>query len=164
LYVEQLSGIAGGIEAVIQKPERLPLKNLETALQQYLSGSTDAPFDISAVPEDIIEEDTSKTSAAAGPSTGIGGIPTIETQSISEYVEQLKSIPEFASFGALFKSCEPVQLTEEGTEYSVTMIKHIYDSHIVFQFNCMNTVAEQVLEEVKVILDLAEAVSLYMKI
>eukprot|EP00210_Caulerpa_lentillifera_P007221 g6908.t1 len=157
LYVEQLSGSAGGIEAVVQKPERLPSKNLELALQEYLNGSTDAPFDISAVPEDAIEEDIAKSSAAAGPSGTIGGIPIMETHSISEYVEQLKSIPEFASFGALFKSCEPVQLTEEGTEYSVSMIKHIFDAHIVFQFNCMNTVAEQVLEEVKVVMDLAEA-------
>ena len=52
------------------------------------------------------------------------------------------------------------QLTEEGTEYSVTAIKHILDAHIVFQFDCSNTVAEQILENVSVAMDLSEAVSI----
>ena len=82
-----------------------------------------------------------------------------EAEQLSEYMEQLKRLPQFATLGPLFKSCDAVQLTEEGTEYSVTLIKHIFESHIVFQFSCMNTVGEQVLEDVRVVLDLAEAVS-----
>ena len=53
-----------------------------------------------------------------------------------------------------------VQLTEDETEYCVVAIKHIYDSAIVFQFTCTNTVAEQVLERVTVAMDLTEAVRL----
>ena len=44
----------------------------------------------------------------------------------------------------MFKSCEPVRLTEEDTEYTIFAVKHVYDAHLVLQFNCTNTVAEQV--------------------
>ena len=66
---------------------------------------------------------------------------------------------ELASLGQVFKSCEPVRLTEEDTEYNIFAVKHVFDEHIVIQFNCTNTVSEQVLENVTVATDLAEAVS-----
>lgn len=47
--------------------------------------------------------------------------------------EQLAAIPEFKSLGPLFKSSEPVQLTEAETEYFVRCIKHVFTNHIVFQ-------------------------------
>lgn len=47
--------------------------------------------------------------------------------------EQLAAIPEFKSLGPLFKSSEPVQLTEAETEYFVCCIKHVFTNHIVFQ-------------------------------
>ncbi len=52
-----------------------------------------------------------------------------------------------------------MRLTEEDTEYAVFCVKHVYEGHLVFQFNCTNTIAEQVLEDVSVAMDLAEAVS-----
>jgi hypothetical protein len=52
-----------------------------------------------------------------------------------------------------------VQLTEEETEYKVVCVRHVLEGHIVFQFDCTNTVKEQVLEEVSVTMDLADAVS-----
>jgi coatomer protein complex subunit gamma len=70
----------------------------------------------------------------------------------------LPQVPELAMLGALFKSCEPVRLTEEDTEYSIFCAKHIFDSHVVFQFDCTNTIQEQVLENVTVNVDLADAV------
>ncbi len=60
--------------------------------------------------------------------------------------------------GKLFKSCEPVRLTEEDTEYCVMCVKHIYEGHVVFQFDCTNTIQEQVLESATVVMDLADAV------
>ena len=60
--------------------------------------------------------------------------------------------------GRPFKSAEPVSLTEEGTEYHVVLIKHIFESHILLQFDCTNTVAEQVLENVSVQIDVGGSV------
>jgi hypothetical protein len=50
------------------------------------------------------------------------------------------------------------QLTEEETEYKVVCVRHVLEGHLVLQFNCTNTVREQVLEGVSVAVDLAEAV------
>ncbi len=49
---------------------------------------------------------------------------------------------------ALVQSSPPVELTEPETEYSVNVVKHIYPGYIVFQFNCTNTISEQLLENV----------------
>ena len=55
-------------------------------------------------------------------------------------------------------TCVQVQLTEEETEYSVVAVKHVFDAAIALQFTCSNTVAEQILENVTVAVDLADAV------
>lgn len=47
-----------------------------------------------------------------------------------------------------FQSSAPVELTEAETEYAVNVVKHIYDGHVVFQYNCTNTIPEQLLENV----------------
>jgi len=52
-----------------------------------------------------------------------------------------------------YQSSAPVELTEAETEYAVNVIKHIFDRHVVFQYNCTNTIAEQLLEDVITIID-----------
>lgn len=74
----------------------------------------------------------------------------------SEYAEQLRAVPELASFGPVFKTCTPVQLTEEETEYNVIAVHHVLPDHDIFQFHITNTVQEQVLENVFVLMDLAD--------
>jgi hypothetical protein len=77
----------------------------------------------------------------------------------SEYASALQHIPQFAKLGPVFKSAEPLLLTEEETEYNIALVVHVMETHVLLQFNCTNTVAEQVLENVNVVVDLAEAVS-----
>ena len=72
------------------------------------------------------------------------------------FVEKLSAIPEIASCGPLFKSSQPVELTESETEYVVQCIKHIFPGHVVLQFDCTNTLNDQLLENVKVQLELPE--------
>lgn len=45
-----------------------------------------------------------------------------------------------------------MELTEAETEYAVNVVKHIFDGHVVFQYNCTNTIPEQLLEDVNIIL------------
>lgn len=54
------------------------------------------------------------------------------------------------SFYASYQSSEPVELTESETEYAVNVVKHIFDRHVVFQYNITNTIPEQLLENVMV--------------
>jgi len=54
----------------------------------------------------------------------------------------------------LFKSANlPVELTESETEYVVRCVKHTFPHHIVFQFDCTNTLNDQMLENVTVHMD-----------
>ena len=77
----------------------------------------------------------------------------------SEYASTLQHIPQFSKLGPVFKSAEPLLLTEEETEYNIAVVVHVLETHVLLQFNCTNTVAEQVLENVNVVVDLTEAVS-----
>jgi len=52
-----------------------------------------------------------------------------------------------------YQSSEPVELTEAETEYAVNVVKHIFDRHVVFQYNCTNTIPEQLLEDVMTCID-----------
>ncbi|KAH8851483.1 Coatomer subunit gamma-2 [Schistosoma japonicum] len=66
------------------------------------------------------------------------------------YAEQLASISEFSSLGPIFKSSPSIELTESDTEYVVTCMKHVFLKHLVLQFDCTNTMADQILENVYV--------------
>ena len=57
--------------------------------------------------------------------------PTATRQDV--YVEKLNAIPQFASFGPLFKSSSQLELTEAETEYGVRCVKHTYANHVVLQ-------------------------------
>lgn len=43
-----------------------------------------------------------------------------------------------------------MELTEAETEYALNAVKHIYDRHVVVQYNCTNTIPEQLLENVMI--------------
>ncbi|VAH16461.1 unnamed protein product [Triticum turgidum subsp. durum] len=139
LYIKLLDG-----EATVGETEKdvtdflfgsldVPLANLEASLRNYVCITG--------------KKSTGPASAVNGP------VPTID----ASYEKLLSSIPEFAGFGKLFKSSTPFELTEAETEYSVNVVKHIYDGHVVLQYNCTNTIPEQLLEEVVVFVDASEA-------
>eukprot|EP00245_Coleochaete_scutata_P011586 TRINITY_DN4319_c0_g2_i1.p1 TRINITY_DN4319_c0_g2~~TRINITY_DN4319_c0_g2_i1.p1 ORF type:complete len:907 (-),score=212.04 TRINITY_DN4319_c0_g2_i1:451-3171(-) len=155
-----------GVQPFLQDELDVPLVNLENSLHNYINGeATDRPFDLDSVPKEVRGIPvTDKKSAggkkaakeAAGKASANGGMASGAAAS-EAYEKLLNSIPEFATYGKLFKSSAPVELTEAETEYAVNVVKHIYPAHIVFQFNCTNTIAEQLLEDVSVVMDLAEA-------
>jgi len=65
----------------------------------------------------------------------------------------LYAIPELASLGRVFRSSPPIPLTESETEYVVSCTKHMYESHVVLQFSVENTIDDQRLEGVTVMLE-----------
>ncbi|CAD6343816.1 unnamed protein product [Miscanthus lutarioriparius] len=162
LYLKLLGG-----EATVGETEKdvneflfgsldVPLVNLETSLRNY--EPSDVPFDISSVSKETksqpLAEKKSTGKKSAGPASAVSGpVSTVD----ASYEKLLSSIPEFADFGKLFKSSAPVELTEAETEYSVNVVKHIFDGHIVLQYNCTNTIPEQLLEQVVVFVDASEA-------
>ncbi|KAF9581884.1 coatomer subunit gamma [Lunasporangiospora selenospora] len=155
------------------------LAYLERQLLNYISNPelADAPFDLSAVPKVSRQEEQERgvsdqlgslpslsgpghsppqsgsasngAGAASRPSASTG--PALDQQ--AAYAQKLSEVPEFASFGPLFKSsAKPVELTESETEYAVSCVKHVFGHHIVFQFNIKNTLNDIVLEDVNVLM------------
>ncbi|MBA0631548.1 hypothetical protein Godav_000412, partial [Gossypium davidsonii] len=151
LYLNTL----GGDGAVVETGEDV---------KEFLFGSLDIPlepseeaFDINSVPKEVKTQPLAEKKAPGKKPIGLGAPPAGPPSTVDAYEKLLSSIPEFANFGKLFKSSAPVELTEAETEYAVNVVKHIFDGHVVFQYNCTNTIPEQLLENVTVIVDASEA-------
>ena len=119
---------------------------MEKALHQYTLEPSEKPFDMKSIPLAMapVFEQKSEITLVATKSEKLAP----SRQDI--FQEQLAAIPEFMNLGPLFKSSEPVQLTEAETEYFVRCVKHMFTNHVVFQFDCTNTLNDQLLEKVTV--------------
>jgi len=134
--------------------------------------AADAPFDLSTVPKISRQEEQERgaqeqsavaqslggsisppisSSNGAGSRPSVAAAPSLDQQAV--YAQKLAEVPEFTSFGPLFKSsAKPVELTEAETEYVVSCVKHVFAHHVVFQFNIKNTINDTVLEDVNVLM------------
>ncbi|KAF0485587.1 Coatomer, gamma subunit [Gigaspora margarita] len=165
-------------EKYLKDDSTYSLAALERQLVQYVSSSESAekPFDLSAIPKITKSQAEAEnlrprsfdlaTQTIGVSSPAVSGIipatistasrdatptPGIDQQQL--YTQQLEKIPEIAAFGTLFKSSvKPVELTESETEYVVSCVKHVFNEHIVFQFNINNTLNDQLLENVSVVM------------
>uniref|UniRef100_A0A8C6XKW2 Coatomer subunit gamma n=1 Tax=Naja naja TaxID=35670 RepID=A0A8C6XKW2_NAJNA len=118
------------------------IPGMEKALHQYTLEPSEKPFDMRSVPlatAPIFEQKAEISLVANKPEKVAPSRQDI-------FQEQLAAIPEFKSLGPLFKSSEAVQLTE-----------HVFSNHIVFQFDCTNTLNDQLLEKVTVQMEPSEA-------
>jgi coatomer protein complex subunit gamma len=122
-------------------------KALESALMGYAEGDTDVAFDMKTVAIAVDEkpEMDEEMASALGESTAA------PTTSADEYREQLAAVSAFDDFGPLFKSSKQASLTESETEYKVSFVKHMFENHCVLQFNLLNTLNDQILENVRVL-------------
>jgi coatomer protein complex subunit gamma len=78
-------------------------------------------------------KDRLATAAVASVATDAvgGGAGTGSASASDSAQEALLKIPEFASFGPLFRSSKVVELTEKELEYLVSVQKHVFANHIV---------------------------------
>lgn len=132
---------------------------LERALHQYTLEPSEKPFDMKTVP--LATQPLTEQRPVAGKEPGeVPSAKPSEKVALSRqdvYAEQLAAVPEFANLGPLFKSSTlPVELTESETEYVVRCVKHVYSHYMVFQFDCTNTLNDQVLEKVTVSMEPSE--------
>lgn len=132
---------------IIERPMvSVPL--LEKALRDYSDTSCAAPFDLSVVPISApIKEDTAIDAMISMSSAG-AKVPEVSREEVN--AERLSQIPGIQRLGPVYKSSAAVQLTENETEYTVQCVKHCFAHHIVFQFDCVNTLSDQLLENVRV--------------
>lgn len=127
---------------------------LEKALFDHLSKKPDGPFDISVV---LIDEKHQTINYEMSDQV-------VSRQSMESLEKRQESKPIFSpgieSIGTLFKSCEPMELSESGTEYRVRCIKHVFAHHLLLQFECLNTLCDRILQNVQIVLGLAPGYSL----
>mmetsp|Transcript_10886 Transcript_10886/g.16232 ORF Transcript_10886/g.16232 Transcript_10886/m.16232 type:complete len:880 (+) Transcript_10886:60-2699(+) len=134
-------------------------KVLVASLTEYLKANTSTPFDLSKhlveLKEDVEEEEKkqkvngeTKEAAAATPSVN---------QQAEEYKALLYKVPYFSTLGPLFKSSAPIELTESESEYVVSVVKHVFKEHVVFQYNVKNTMEDLLLESVMVEIETEDA-------
>jgi coatomer protein complex subunit gamma len=149
---------------------------LEKALAVYIgqpAGQHNTPFNIKDVPLATANSEEMKGGSHHQPSPG-GGL--LKTKPMSEhpnaaankkaqqaakelsFADEMAKIPELSriQLGGLFKTCDKAQLTESETEYVVSCTKHVFSKHIVFQFRVENTLPDQLLENVRLQLEVPE--------
>ncbi|KAH3660244.1 hypothetical protein OGAPHI_007449 [Ogataea philodendri] len=142
---------------------------LEQQLALYVSNADKEtfvhPFDIKAIPTMTEEEAKAaefkeKTTIYEEP-VAQAADNSSEEEKVSEsarhtllqqqYAQEFAAIPEIAAYGQLLHSSSVVELTEKETEFVVTAVKHIFESHVVIQYDVKNTLSEIQLEDVSVV-------------
>ncbi|XP_037945317.1 coatomer subunit gamma isoform X2 [Teleopsis dalmanni] len=126
--------------------ETCSLALLEKALTEHLNSELTNRFDLSIVPKaTIIKEEVTNEAML------VSNAPrALKVTREEESAARLAQLPDIQLLGPIHRTTMPTQLTESETEYTVQCIKHIFPNHVVFQFDCLNTLSEQILENVRV--------------
>ena len=136
--------------------ESLPMNfdKLERSMKVYMSTSMDSPEPITVEALPIVEDTPAELAKANSMDMGMdveADMPV--AKEVADPAAAVYAIPELASLGRAFRSSQPVQLTESETEYVVECIKHIFQEHVVLQFSVQNTINDQRLDNVTVLVD-----------
>ncbi|KAK0079681.1 hypothetical protein PV325_013190 [Microctonus aethiopoides] len=143
-------------------PPLLSIPSLERALRNYTNTNMIEPFDISQVPaaQPIEEPSPAEVQLTIKPTQ-----PRLTRE--ESYAEKLSAVPQLASIiqGAMpFKSSQLIELTESETEYNVKCVKHSFNDYLILQFDCVNTLPDQLLEDVSVTVDAPEGYTLVREV
>eukprot|EP00871_Galdieria_phlegrea_P004252 jgi/Galph1/4828/GphlegSOOS_G3485.1 len=162
----------------VQEVQQLPysLPDLEESLLSYLKQeSFSESFDVSTVPkesahvipnrvnidESIIEQEKSISTSEWGDVSLLVDINK-EINEMDLRTARIVGNSELAVYGMPLKSGPYVDLTEPETEYHVRCAKYTFRQNIIVEFIVVNTLEEQVLENVYVSLDFSSVEGLKM--
>lgn len=143
-----------------------PVANLEAELLAYVSsGRSDTAFNIDGVSKAAMMNMTGKGIVGgisdSGISAGMGAIPSAMKKAVAiDLSAEVMATSEFADLGRPFKSSPPKDLTEAETEYTAKVIVHTYKEHMILEFICVNTLNDQLLENVFIEVDIAQTTGL----
>lgn len=136
-----------------------PVANLEAELLAYVaSGSGDEAFNFDGVSKAALTS-VSAEAVMGGSMEGTRGLGTsgLPKATSVDLASEVVKVSEFAGLGRPFKSSPPKDLTEAETEYTAKVIVHAYKQHVVLEFVCVNTLSDQLLENVFVEVDTSQA-------
>lgn len=135
---------------------QISFSDLESKLMSYLEGDCDRPFEMSTV---AAKEKANTILQSLDESTRDDEIDDVQeaksdARTSTKLADVLPPPPseifDDIDIGTVIKSSTPISLTDSVSEFGVQCIKHIYERHILFQFNCTNTVNNMLLENVTV--------------
>lgn len=139
----------------IYSPMILSFSQLERSLQAYTLDNEEMgsegmlTFESLPYVEDRVEEQENMN------------IASLISKKNKSPAESIYAIPELAALGQIFKSSFPIHLTELETEYVVECVKHIYDEMVLLEFKVQNTVENQRMDDVRVVITGCDNEDLY---
>lgn len=133
---------------------QISYQDLESKLMSYIESDCSKPFNISNVAKAERQEaaldllgDSSQLQKIANDQKTSRDIKSEPETLGATPAPPLNVFDEF-DLGALKKTVAPISLTDSVSEFGVICTRHIYHRHIVFQFDCSNTVDNMQLENV----------------
>ncbi|XP_015123527.1 coatomer subunit gamma [Diachasma alloeum] len=144
------------------QPPQLSIPSLERALRNYVKTGMEEPFDISQIPPAALDKEpvAQEIQFSAKPAQ-----PRLTRE--ESYAEKLSQVPQLAPIvqeSPLFKSSSVFELTESETEYNVKCIKHSLGDYLILQFDCVNTLSDQLLENVSVAVEAPEGYTVIQEV
>lgn len=152
---------------LVRNDSMYSLAEFEDRLALYVSAddrsSFNEPFDLSLVPIVSRDKALSETRAkkllgsttpkppAASKSSDRQGADNFAPSYLAAqktYTQELQAIPEFSGYGNLLTSSRADEISTG--DIVITVVKHFYDEHVVFQFNVATEMDGAVLEDVRV--------------
>ncbi|XP_063978649.1 coatomer subunit gamma isoform X2 [Diachasmimorpha longicaudata] len=136
------------------QPPQLSIPTLERALRNYVKTGMEEPFDISQIPPAALDKEPVPQEIQLSTKPAQPRLTREES-----YAEKLSQVPELAPLlleSPLFKSSPVIELTESETEYNVKCVKHSLGDYLILQFDCVNTLSDQLLENVFVSVEVPE--------
>ena len=133
---------------------------LERSMKAYMAAplSMESPEPITITSLPIVEDTPAELKKAAsddlvGDMEDMNGAVDSAPQEVADPAAVVYEIAELAHLGRAFRSSLPVPLTESETEYVVQCTKHIFQKHVVLQFAVQNTIENQRLDNVTVMVE-----------
>eukprot|EP00298_Acanthocystis_sp_HF-20_P006406 c16279_g1_i1.p1 GENE.c16279_g1_i1~~c16279_g1_i1.p1 ORF type:complete len:393 (+),score=205.07 c16279_g1_i1:1-1179(+) len=156
-----------------EQPVVVDFLELQNSLVQYFSSPSnfETPFSLQEAEQKITQLQLSKSKNISSTGSNIhhtnaglsisgtqAVVGTLSDQDVSQSTSsqnqsnasEIAQHPGLAMYGKLFKSGNPVLVTESDSDYVVKCIVHSFAKHLVFQYVVTNTVQGQLLENVVV--------------
>lgn len=141
------------------KKQKLDLSAFEEQLVSYLDSDTLKPFDITEVPLATAKPKSAVSEFADvdEPVSPAKGKQTVEfAESNTDWLAQIvEAVPQVAELGKLLHTGPEKKLTDDDMEYIVSARTHVFESHLLLQYNITNNF-DLDLENVELELDLSQ--------
>ena len=148
---------------VIDESMPISFTSLERSVTAYIahsgtssSGASSLTFATLPIIEETIVAPTPVDTRTCGVKPKKLQTEVLASDSSAEPVDpaaEIYKMPELAYLGRAFRSTQQKALTETEMEYVVHCVKHIFNDHVVLQFQVLNTIDEQRLTNVNMIVE-----------